>query len=60
MSDKLHFQVVSLDKHDYINVYRNFQMNESAMMLQYIEFLTHQPECQIIKISRWNEKGEKE
>ena len=55
----MHFQVVALDSKDYIQEYKNFTWNEIPKMLEYIDYHATNGIVQTIKITRWNEKGEK-
>lgn len=57
---KLHFQVVLLDNTDYILGYKNFKWDESEAMMDYIQFKSTDGSVQTIKITRWNEKGERQ
>jgi hypothetical protein len=57
---KLHWQVVILDSRDYILEYKNFSWEQRSMMLEYVRHQLIQKDNQMIRITRWNEKGEKQ
>jgi len=57
---KLHWQVVILDKKDFVIEFNNFTWEQKDIMLNYVRNQLIQKDNQMIKITRWNEKGEKQ
>lgn len=56
---KFHFQVASMDKHDYILTWKNFRWSEFNKMMQHINFEATREPVQTVTITRWNDKNEK-
>lgn len=56
----LHFQVVLHDDRDYILEHRDFHWGQINLMTEYMRNNCTRADVQTIKITRWNEKGEKE
>lgn len=56
---KYNFQVVCLDRSDYIIEYKNFSIPELRQMEEYIGTMCTSIEVNTIKITRWNDKGER-
>jgi hypothetical protein len=52
------FQVAVMDARDYINEYKNFSDKEIGPMLKYINGKVTEKNNVVIKITRWNDKGE--
>jgi hypothetical protein len=53
------YQVVCTDRRDFIEGYNHFYPREIDAMLKYINRMITKPDVVNIKITTWNEKGER-